>query len=124
MFRKSFIIKKENLFNWVSSEKVSRVEIANCYNKTLKDKTLCKIYVYFRLHPEEFHAIFGKIAQNLEIVTPQDRNYIKGLLGLKGDGFVAEKHIIKLREIAKRNKVDFNISNHIISFLNFKESQL
>ena len=114
MFRKSFIIKKDNLFKWIESEQLSRVEIANSYNKTLRDKTLCKIYVYFKIPIMDLNTIFGACKSELEkIKIGIDHAFVNGIQNLKGQGFISEKHLKKLIEIEERNGVNFSISKTI-----------
>jgi len=114
MFRKSFIIKKENFFNWVEDKQISKVEIANSYNKTLRDKSLCKIYVYFKLDIMEFQNIFNAIKKEIEKVKiSSDHGYLNGFQSLKGEGFISEKHIKKLIEIEKRNHINLSISKEL-----------
>ena len=116
MFRKSFIIKKENLFNWVEDKRVSKVEIANSYNKTLRDKSLCKIYVYFKLDIMEFQNIFKAIKREIDKVKiSSDHGCLNGFQSLKGEGFISEKHIKKLLDIQKRNGINLSISKNIQS---------
>jgi len=77
---KSFIIKKENFFNWVEDKQISKVEIADSYNKTLRDKSLCKIYVYFKLQPMVLETIFGACKKEVENVKiSSDHAFLNGI---------------------------------------------
>ena len=113
MYRKSFIIKKENLFKWIENEQVSKVEIANSYNKSLKDKSLCKIYVYFKINHQEFGAIFGACKVNVDKVNSHDHQFLNGIQSLKGHGFISEKLVKKLIDVEKRNGINLSISSEI-----------
>jgi len=113
MYRKSFIIKKENLFKWIENEQVSKVEIANCYNKSLRDKSLCKIYVYFKINYNDFYTIIGSCKTNIDKVNSYDGQFLKGIQSLKGEGFISEKLLKKLIDIEKRNDINLSISGEI-----------
>jgi len=113
MYRKSFIIKKENLFKWIENEQVSKVEIANCYNKSLRDKSLCKIYVYFKINYNDFYTIIGSCKTNIDKVNSYDGQFLKGIQSLKGEGFISEKLLKKLINIEKRNDINLSISDEI-----------
>lgn len=116
MYRKSFIIKKEDLFKYIESEFISKVEIANSYNKTLRDKSLCKIYVYFKIPHEELMSIFSKCKIEVEkIKNPTDHSFLNGIQSLKGEGFISEKLLNKLIDIEKRNGISLSISGKIKS---------
>ena len=113
MYRKSFIIKKENLFKWIENEQVSKVEIANCYNKSLRDKSLCKIYVYFKINYNDFYTIIGSCKTNIDKVNSYDGQFLKGIKSIKGEGFISEKLLKKLIDIEKRNDINLSISGEI-----------
>ena len=115
MYRKSFIIKRENLFKWVESDHISKIEITNTYNKSLRDRSLCKIYVYFKISCEELLTILGcckKEMINIQVLS-SDRQFLKGIQNLRGLGFLPEKHLLKLIDIEQRNGINFSISNDI-----------
>ena len=114
MFRKSFIIKKENFFNWVEDKQISKVEIADSYNKSLRNESLCKIYVYFKLQPMTLETIFGackKESENIKISS--DHAFLTGIQSLKSCGFISEKNLKKLIDIEKRNGINLSISKEL-----------
>lgn len=116
MYRKSFIIKKEDFFKYVESEFISKVEIANSYNKTLRDKSLCKIYVYFKLNKQEFMSIFGACKVQIDVIkNSSDHAFLNGIQNLKGHGFISEKKLNRLIEIENRNGINLSISGKIKS---------
>jgi hypothetical protein len=115
MYRKSFIIKKENLFKWVESDQISRIELANSYNKSLRDKTLCKIYAYFKIDPKSIIGILSSVEnQRNNIENSSDHAFLTGIQSVKSCGYITEKMINKLREIEKRNHVNFSIPKSVI----------
>lgn len=92
---------------------VSKVEIANSYNKSLKDKSLCKIYVYFKINHQELMTIFGACKVNVDNVNSYDHQLLNGIQSLKGHGFISEKLLKKLIDVEKRNGINLSISKNI-----------
>lgn len=105
MIRKSYIIHRDNFFNIALDERVSKVEIANSYNKTLRDKSLCKIYVYYKLTMDEWMSITNMLKQcqinAKEFELKEYSSFLTGVSSAISYGFLPEKHYNKILEISE-----------------------
>jgi len=126
MIRKSYIIHRDKFFDIALDERVSKVEIANSYNKTLRDKSLCKIYVYYKLTYDEWMSITNMLKKCDELSTLFDiefgkkrmtkiSSYLKGLQSCIRDGFISAKHCEKIEAISEQfNGYNFMIPKRLI----------
>ena len=122
MLRKSHIIQKTEFFEWLDRDDVSRIETAKSYNKTLKNKELCKIYVYYRDHsPSDLNSILGNcntfVNRTDASIYPSDHAFLNGIASSKSTNFLTTKMIKRLREIEDRYGVKFNIPKYYIKLL-------
>jgi len=136
MIRKSYIIPREKIFGIMMDNRISKVEIASSYNKNLSDKSLCKIYVYFKIDIKQHNDIMNMIKSCMRISYTIDyststedmrsiKSYLASLCGVLTCGFIKEsqyKEIVRIKNILKNHK--FNAPKYIGKLLNIKAEEL
>jgi len=113
------MILKENLFDWVSNPKVSKVVLDREQNSKLKKDDLCKIFVFHYVKIEEINTIFGsckviiKENKNESFLDGKDHAFLNGIMSQKLYGFLSKSMITKLIGIEEKYDVNLSISKNI-----------
>ena len=119
MIRIRHMILKENLFDWVSNPKVSKVVLDREQNSKLKKDDLCKIFVFHYVKIEEINTIFGsckviiKENKNESFLDGKDHAFLNGIMSQKLYGFLSKSMITKLIGIEEKYDVNLSISKNI-----------
>lgn len=110
MIRTHRIIHKSQFFELVEDPAVSRVEIYGGRYKTLRNKELCKVYIYYKADQQILWGILGAcLAERSKLPNNGDHAFLTGIQSLKKCGFITVSKINRLIEIEKKYKINLNI---------------
>jgi len=112
MLRVSKIIPKDKLFEFIEDPNVVKVEVSSSYNN-LRDKTLCKIYVYLKISIFDVCSVVGNIKKEIKQTTGMTQSnwdYLHGFLGSSlQQGFVTTSDVVNLTRIEDEQGILFGI---------------
>lgn len=124
MIRKRYLIKKDQLFDWVNNPEIVKIILNVNKNKRLHNDSLCDVHVYYYVDKNVIYNILGscKVTINRDrlksFLSGADHAYLNGIQSLKQYTFLSESMINKLREIETKYSISLNISKEIINILN------
>jgi len=100
------LINRNDLFKWFENEDVVKIEIKKHENSNLRNKDLCRVYIYISTEDKsEIGAILGSCAKHGELKIP----YLQGISTQKMNGWLSVKMINKLTEIEKEHNLNLSI---------------
>jgi hypothetical protein len=111
MIRINKLIKKDELFTYLSNPDIAKIELTKRKNKDLTNPYLCKVFMHMKVDWVEFCNMLGvcKIQHNVERNWEKgDKGFLNGIQSCKKDGFMRSTHILKLMDI--ENKYQINLA--------------
>lgn len=113
MIRKSLVVKKEEVFDFLEDPLVSKIEIKRDGNMNREDNSIIKIYIYKntdkKLLREFRNNLVGVVKKKNEEnnwVSLENRDYLSGLVSAK---FVRESCIPRLQQIEEIENVNLSL---------------
>lgn len=121
MLRKTFFVEKSRVLDIIKRDDVVKVEITKSDNKGLRNPNICKVMVYFQT---DFLALCNFIGhcKTVKENHPKVANIglLTGIATSKGNGFIRESTVMKLKSFQDRTGICLNIPKELLSFQNVK----
>ena len=112
MIRKSIVVKKEEVFDFLKDPLVSKIEIKRDGN-TRNDDTIIRVHIYMNTTKEIFRSFKWNLTGIVKTkneenswVSLENRDYLAGLVSAK---FLKETCIERLKEIEVEESINLSI---------------
>lgn len=118
MIRKSIVVKKEEVFDFLKDPLVSKIEIKRDGN-TRNDDTIIRVHIYMNTTKEIFRNFKWNLIGIVETkneentwISLENRDYLAGLVSAK---FLKETCIERLKEIEVEEDINLSIPHALKS---------
>ncbi len=124
MLRITKLIGRDKIFDYLKNPKVTKVELNNRENKSLKNPFVCRIYLYLDTQikdtkEEHINMVLGNCKRHENLKIP----FLKGIVAQKELGWLSATHIKKLMEIEKTHDIDLCIPNYFLDLIDTFEDK-
>lgn len=105
MIRKTYIIKKEHLFDIVLDPFVKKIELNRKKMSNLDDPLACRVYVYLKVSNYNwghFFVFLEKLSNLLE--EGMEKQFVLSLASCKTDCFIRSATLLQLANLVKARK--------------------
>lgn len=122
MLRKRVVIKKDDIKEWVSNDKISKIEISGSKNKGLKDPDALSVNVYYKMTKQQWRTVCDMLKRCSVFASENSDKLMAGkLAGIASDsisGFIKETHVKLIIEAQKEYNFNFCIPRWLRTFPN------
>lgn len=114
MIRKTYLVKRSEIFDWLEKPKVVKIDIVRSDNKTLRDGNICRIHVYYKIIWGDLYSLFGMCyTEHKKHKIP----YLSGVVGMKRYGYITSTMIKKLKIISEKQKINLGIPLYFLDYI-------
>ena len=115
MIRITKLIGKDDLFNVMLMDTVTKVELLNSENKTLTNPNVCRVNLYLRININDLPTIIGNCKSSIN-THPKwkkgNKGFVTGFCSSLNDNFIKWSNIKKLRIIGEEESISFSIPTY------------
>ena len=125
MIRKEHIIKKEELFSWLTRKDIIKVQIKTVEQRQLKNEKVCKIQAFYAIkNIYDLHNIMGLVKNCVEskiITNIEDQKKLVSILDYYKSvhtSFIKASQLRILYDFQTKYNIKFSIPKYFLTIIN------